>query len=240
MNFKTILACATLGLVLFSGRLNAAVESDIVGYQTIAMEAGKWYQFGCPFDSLDSDAVPTLATVFTTGFDAGDEAYIYSESAGSYTVTRTWGTPKAGGDATWLTARGKADDIELTPGHAIFIKKAVTNDVIVSGKVNATAVVDFGNTETTTWSQIVFPYPVDTDINDMKWEGLSNGDEVYVYDPVQGGYSSTRVWSAGNTADDVEMKWRTSRGKVTALKIPSGAAMFVYKKTAGKATLSLQ
>ena len=50
MNERRFLAGMALvaGVVLLNAPLNAAVESDVVGYTTMTMEAGKWYQVGNP------------------------------------------------------------------------------------------------------------------------------------------------------------------------------------------------
>ena len=241
MDMKKIITCAVLlsGVVFFNGRLNAQVESDIVGYTTITMEAGKWYQVGCPFATLDDGIAPSLTTMFSAGFAEGDVAYIFSQDDGTYTTTRTWGTP-ATGNATWLNARGKASDVELTFGQAVFIKKATASDVTFAGKVEASEVVSFGSASGATWSQIIFPYPVATDLNEMKWEGLTQGDTLHLYDPVQGTYVISRTWTVGKTADDSELKWRNSRGKDVETIIPSGSAMFIQKNAAGVATLSVK
>jgi hypothetical protein len=225
------IACAALAF-LCTAKLSAAVESDIVGYTTITMEAGKWYQVGCPFDGLDGDETLSLVSVFNVGFTEGDKAYIYADDNGTYEQPFTWGVPKNGGDATWLNARKVASDFSLNPGQAVFIHKAQTNDVTFAGKVDAKNVVTFGSEERLTWSQIIFPYPVATDINDMKWAGLSNNDKLYVYNTSNGTYDQPYTWKDG--------KWYNARGKVASAVLPVNAAMFIQKTTSGVATLSVE
>ena len=196
------------------------------------MEAGKWYQVGCPFNNLDESAIPSLVTIFNAGFGEGDKAYIYTEAKGSYEQPFTWGVPKKGGDATWLNARGAASDFTLKSGQAVFIYKAQTNTVTFAGKVDAENVVSFGSEAGSTWSQIIFPYPVDTDINDMKWAGLNNGDQLYVYNQTKGSYDQPYKWKDG--------QWYNARNKVVPAVIPVNAAMFIQKTSGGVATLSVE
>ena len=220
-----------------NGRLNAQVESDIVGYTTITMEAGKWYQVGCPFNALEDNTKVSLAKTFSTGFSTGDTVYIFSEVAGTYADVRTWGTSSAG-ETTWLNSRNKASDIELDAGTALFILKKTTADVVLAGKVSANEVVKFGSETTGSWAQIVFPYPTATDVNAMTWTGLQEGDELHIYDPVAGTYATTRYWSKGKTDD--ELKWRNSRKADVETIIPVGTAMFIRKINAGVATLTVE
>ena len=220
-----------------NGRLNAQVESDIVGYTTITMEAGKWYQVGAPFVALEDNAKVSLKKTFNTGFSAGDTVYIFSEAAGTYADVRTWGTASTG-ETTWLNSRGKPSDISLDAGAALFILKKTTEDVVLAGKVSANEVVQFGSATSGSWAQIVLPYPEPTDLNAMTWTGLQEGDELHVYDPDAGTYAITRYWSTGKT--DTELKWRNSRKADVETIIPVGTAMFIRKVNAGVASLTIE
>ena len=75
------LGCSTLCLWVVSflaSPTSAAVESDVVGYTTITMEAGKWYQVGNPFVALEEGGVIELNDGFGTGFATGDQLYLYN------------------------------------------------------------------------------------------------------------------------------------------------------------------
>jgi hypothetical protein len=77
MKFKTILACAVLGLVIFNGRLNAAVESDVVGYQTVEINK-EWTLMGVNFVDLENattDKIPVFS-LMSGDFGVGDQIQI--------------------------------------------------------------------------------------------------------------------------------------------------------------------
>ena len=123
MDMKKIITCAALlaGIAFFNGRLNAQVESDIVGYTTIAMEAGKWYQVGSPFVALDDTAsTQKINEVFTIGFSEGDSINILNTAAMEY-VAYYWKTSANG----WCTKRGTTPvDVKIPAGQALFVNKA--------------------------------------------------------------------------------------------------------------------
>ena len=117
MDMKKIITCAALlaGIVFFNGRLNAQVESAIVGYQTIEMKAGKWYMVGCPFVAL-SDETMTINDMMR-GFADGDELYVYDNAKSQYTYIRAWknGAWRVG------TADGTIATDSIEPGQGFFI-----------------------------------------------------------------------------------------------------------------------
>ena len=141
-----------------NGRLNAQVESDIVGYTTVTMEAGKWYQVGSPFVALEEGTTLKLNDVFTTGFGAGDTLQLYSSVNSSYTTYR-WNTYKNGW-ATNTSPVATLADVTLPVGQAVFINKKVDGDVILTGKVSAEEAVTFGNEAGSAWDQFVCVYQI--------------------------------------------------------------------------------
>ena len=149
-----------------------------------------------------------------------------------------WGTPKGGTEATWCTKRGAASDVDLALGASVFLQKKATSDVSLAGRVNEQASITFGRETGNSWAQVGLPVPQKMDVNDMKWEGLQEGDVLYVYDSAEQTYSVSRVWSKGKTEADSALKWRTKRGVASELIIDVGQSLFVNKISAGYATLS--
>ena len=107
---------------LLNAPLFAAVESDVVGYTTIEMQADKWYQVGSPFIPLTDGAEQTLNNTFTTGFSTNDQVYVYDPEMGSYKGPYVWGTAN-GQTGWWNTTTSSLTTTVLTPGQAFFIHK---------------------------------------------------------------------------------------------------------------------
>ena len=229
MDMKKIITCAALlaGIVFFNGRLNAQVESDIVGYTTVEMAAGKWYMVASPFVALDETTIPTLNDVFTTGFSNGDTASVWSTEMNQYTMY-TWNATKG----KWLTgSRPTAPEanVALTPGQAIFINKKTAGTVVVSGKVSTSEVVEFGSELGSAWSQIACVYPVTTKLNALNWEGLANGDTVSVWNSESDQYSMY-TWNT------TKGKWLTGSRPTSPeadVDLTPGQAVFINRKSAG-------
>ncbi len=242
MNKMRLSFCAALfaGLLTLNAPLEAAVESPVVGYTTKTMEGGKWYQFGVPFAPLDTENVPTLVSSFPGGFTDGDMAYVFEPASGAYLQPLTWCAGKDEDTTlTWRNRRLKETNPELPVGSAVFIKKATTSDVIVSGRVDATLSASFGNATQSAWAQIICPYPTSIALNDMNWTGLTAGEELYIFDTASGGYLQPLVYAAGKDAD-TEVKWRNRRLKESTLVIEPGQALFIHKVNAGIGSLSAQ
>ena len=209
-------------------RLDASVESDIVGYTTIQMDAGKWYQVGNPFVELDDGVAPTVNTVFSSGFSDGDRLYIYDSATSAYTTILTWRT--SNNVSGWYTRRGGLSNEELPYGHAVFISKIQSSAVTLKGKVSAEEAVVFGSDTQDTWSQICCVYPSSMSLNEMKWTGMTDGDKAYVYNPETAVYDTILTWRT----IDGSAGWRTRRGGLDNTVVSPGQAIFVYKQTAPK------
>lgn len=236
LNLIRTLGCSTLCLWVVSflaSPASAAVESDTVGYTTIKMEAGKWYQIGTPFVELEDGTVPTINTVFSEGFDDGDLAYILGPDA-TYLPTRQWLTYN--GETGWFNpATRKLDDMGLCAGQAVFFKKAVPGEVVLKGRVSATEEVPFGNESANSWSQIVRTYPNGPrSINEIEWTGVEDGDLLYIFSPEMGTYLPTRQWLTYNG----ETGWfNPATRKLDDQKFEPYQAFFINKKSSGEGVL---
>ena len=194
-----------------------------MGYTTIEMEAGKWYQIGTPFVELEEgEEVPTINSVFNSGFSDGDQAYIYNTARSGYAATLTWSDEKGG----WVNMLNRLATNEVPVGTAVFFKKQSTGTVTMKGKVSSTEITTIPGGA---WSQIVCVYPTAKRINEMNWTGLEVGDEAYIYDVERQAYRSVLTWQ-GSSWNNI-----LNRPDTTELKI--GQAIFIHKNSQGDGTL---
>ena len=224
MKVKHFLSGATLlsAALLLNAPLSAAVESDTVGYTTIEMQAGKWYQIGNPFVGLEKESLATLGKDFSSGFSAGDRIYVYDSSTSTYAKPVYW-NPTTN---SWGTLLGESVDINLKEGQAIFVYKATSGTVTLKGRVAIDTPVSVGAENGSAWAQIVCLYPGETALNELKWEGFNSGDRMYLYDSETSQYQTPVYWNAATqTWGDL---FGTPANDVT---LNPGQAMFIYKNT---------
>ena len=228
MKFKTILACAVLGLVIFNGRLNAAVESDIVGYTTISMEAGKWYILGNPFSALDGATTYRLNEAFGgQGFASGDVLYVLQES-GTF-IPHYWNVSKNG----WSTHKvlWKENTTDFSASTAVYLHKASAGELTFSGKVSFDA-VDVGAEAGNVWSLTSFVCPEAKTLSQYSWTGFSANDLLYTMD--KEGVFTPHYWNTSkNGWSTHKVLWKEDS---TVLNI--GQAVYLFKKSAGVGTIS--
>lgn len=216
MDMKKIIACAALvmGVVIFNGRLNAAVESDIVGYTTITTQAG-YNMMGCVFKGLGSETV-SLNDLLTGDFVAGDQVQLYVAATGGYTLYTYNAT------SGWMNGRVSADDRPVALGDSFWLYtpgREVT--VTVKGAVSAD---NFTYTSVQGLQMVASTLPLPLEINGATWTGLSNGDQIQVAN-TSGGYTIYTYSTATG-------KWM--QGRVPAdVTIPVGSSMWLNTATAG-------
>lgn len=223
-----ILACAALAS-LCTAKLSAAVESDIVGYTTITMEAGKWYMIGNPFVALDGADVASVNDVFKGDFASGDVLQLVDPITCKVTTLR-WNTALKAWAMTTRPNDTPAQDL-ITIGQAAYIKKAVKGSATFSGKVEVLD-LSVGNAETSSWTMASYVYPVEIDINEIEWEGLSSGDTVTLLKDD----STTELYRWNTTLKAWSMTTRPNDMPISR-KIKAGEAMYIYKKNAGVAKM---
>ena len=211
----------------------AAVESDVVGYTQIEMQAGKWYQIGNPFVALEEGASETVNEVFNNGFSEGDKLYVYNPETQGYDSPLSWGTvsPGAWGDENlW-----QVSNLIVPSGRAVFIQKVKDGIVTLKGRVSYNEISFFGSEDAASWNQVVCVFPTAMTLNEMQWEGLKEGDEAYIFNPERQGYNSPLTWSSAVTG--AEPKWSDlNLWSVDSTKLVPGQAIFVNKKSVGEAS----
>lgn len=204
MKFKTILAYATIftGMLFLNGRLNAAVESDVVGYSTVKI-TDKWTLLGVSFFGLsnsETDGDSIKINDFVSGdFSAGDEIHVkrgvsylfatWNETLGKWCDLGAFGAPSSTessivlekGDGLWLKTPGVGETITELP-------------ITLSGRavINTTATYNCASK----YHLMSLPIHSDVSINDasLTWTGFSQGDQIQI--PVGGGSYKFAGWNA--------------------------------------------
>ena len=138
MKVQHFLSGATLlsAALLLNAPLSAVVESDVVGYTTITMEAGKWYLLGCPFTPLNGETTTQINETFAgEGFASGDVLYTLTE-AGTY-KPYYWHQDES--NSGWSTHKvlWREDTTEYPITDAVYIRKTVNGEITFSGSVAA-------------------------------------------------------------------------------------------------------
>ena len=235
MNERRFLAGMALvaGVVLLNAPLNAAVESDVVGYTTMTMEAGKWYQVGNPFVELEGDGARQLNDAFGIGFSDGDMLYLYDNEAGIYRSPYVWVSDYNGQSGWFDMATGALAEVAINPGQPAFIHKAITGTPTFPGRVSSTTPTTFGSDGAKGyWAQIACVYPMPLKLQDIQWTGLKSGDALYTYRSERGAYSSPLLWMGEDTG--MTPGWYDqATGQLSTLLIEPGQSMFLSKQSGG-------
>ena len=230
MDMKKIITCAALlaGIVFFNGRLNAQVESDIVGYQTIEVTQTHTL-LGINFTNIGdkSDALSAidLNKVVSGDFMVGDQIQIPSGSG--YTLAgwngEKWVRMTAAGA---LTTR---DPATVTPGRGVWLytpnaseTSKVNVHLVGAVKLGATTTIDCG----TGFSIAASIAPAELDINTCTWSNMTLKDQIQI--PSGSGYAL-----AGWNGE----KWvrMTAAGALTTReppKVPMGSAFWLMTQSA--------
>ena len=228
MNAKRILACAALllGLLSFNAPLSAAVESDIVGYTTIEMQAGKWYLLGNPFVPLSNAETFSLNEVFHgDGFGNNDVLFTLSKS-GTF-------QPHYWRNGQWCTdVFGSIPANDRYPiTTAVYINKQADGSVQFSGKV-AVLEVKIGSEEGNEWSLTSLTFPANKKLADYTWTNFGANDVLYTLS--ENGEFQPHYWRNNKWCTDV---FGISEDE-TPLKI--GYALYINKQSAGLGSAKLK
>ena len=209
-------------------RLDASVESDIVGYTTIQMDAGKWYLLGNPFTALDGSATFKINEVYRdANFGASDILYTL-ESSGKFTP-HYWNATNNG----WSKHRvfWQEDVTDYSSSTAIYLKKTSVGELTFAGKVSSMK-VDVGTDEGNAWSLTAMTYPKESLLNEFAWENFSNGDLLYTMN--EDGDFTPHYWNAANNGwSKHRVFWNEDTEK---LKV--GQAVYLFKRSVGVGAIS--
>ena len=229
MNFKTILACAAL--LIGIGTATAAVESDIVGYQTVEVTNG-WTLLGVNFVGLEDASVneiPVLSLI-SGEFSAGEQIQI--PTANGYAIAE-W-NPAVN---AWCTvSRGKVtttpSTAKISAGAGFWLKSTATPEnpkvVQFAGKVYDGDEISVTLGQKYTIFSPLLPNEVAVNSDLLTWTNLEHGDQVQI--PTANGYE-VAGWNSTLS------KWCTiSRNKVTTtpstVAIKAGESIWVVSTNA--------
>ena len=208
--------------------LSAAVESDVVGYTTITMEAGKWYLLGNPFVALDGATTYKINEMFGgSGFQDEDVLYIL-ESSGKF-IPFYWNASHAGWSRHPVLWREDTADYPVT--SAVYLHKMSNGKLTFSGKV-ASIEIPVGTEEGNAWSLTSLVYPKSASLGEYTWEGFSNDDMLYTMS--DNGVFTSHYWNELKQGWSLHpILWREDS---TPLAI--GQAVYLLKRSAGTGTIS--
>ena len=211
--------------------LSAAVESDVVGYTTIEMQAGSWYLLGASFATLDGTSSYTVNEVFQSGdFATGDILYTL-DSSGLF-QPHYWNEQ----NAKWSKNRIALieDTTEYPISSAVYLQKMTEGQLIMSGKVEAFRLQLPHSDGATSVSLVALPYPQSLSLNEYNWTGFGSGDCLYTLN--DSGVFVPHYWN------EKEQKWSTNRlvmiDDTTPLKV--GQAVYLQKSSNGEGTVSVK
>ena len=203
--------------------LSAAVESDIVGYSTV--EAGSsWTLLGINFASLDDEGGQGDYSVqeISGNFQDGDEIQVWDETR--YT-TLFYFSSESMGTAGFYGDDGSLSTLRLTRGTAVWVKSSSLTHAILAGEV----VLDEGNPVkgTSGWSLFAAKTPQATAVNEFRFSGLTEGDEMQIWDGKQ--YVTLFYFPAETLG--VSGFYEDS-GVLSERKVPVGSGFWIKSKAA--------
>lgn len=198
MNAKRFISYAALlaGVLILNGRLNAAVESEIVGYTTVTTNQ-KWNLMAVSYVALDATGVDAVDSneLFSdvTGLVDGDMIQIPNGSGGynlAYwnSTKRQWCESDRETPCTWTAERGR--------GFWLYASQASDSTpvtVTAVGAVNLNKAADRLTTGFTIFSPAAPLGEVSVNHAAITWRGLSDGDVLQIPNGT-GGYNLA-YWS---------------------------------------------
>ena len=207
--------------------LTAAVESDIVGYTTIQMDAGNWYLLGNPFTALDGSTTFKLNDVYVgTGFQEGDVLYVLN---GTTFLPRYWNAKE--GKWSTNTLFYIEDTTNYPAKTAVYLKKSSPGAATFAGKVTSMK-IEVGSDKGNEWSLTALKYPGEVPLNEFKWDGFAKGDMLYTI--AADGTFVSHYWSEANNSWSLNALFPIE--DTTPLTI--GQGVYLLKKSAGTGTIS--
>ena len=229
MKVKHFLSGATLlsAALLLNAPLSAAVESDVVGYTTIEMQAGKWYILGNPFVALDDSSTYKLNDLFTgEGFHANDKLYLLTDGL---FVSFYWNDAHKGWSkhpVIW-----QEDSTEYPASTAVYLNKNSLGQFTFSGKVKVQP-IEIGEEDGNSWTLTALNYPAPSTLSEYEWSNFSTGDELYTLD-VDGVFTS-HYWNSSRKGwSKHPVIWQEDPKLLS-----SGEAVYLHKKSTGKGVIT--
>ena len=213
MNAKRFISYAALvaGVFILNGRLNAAVESDVVGYSKVTMKPG-YNMVGITYNGLDGKDVP-FTKAFSGDFADEDMVMVYSPTGyKSYVYAQ----------GTWYDATDfhpLTDDDCLAVGTTLWM--VIPNrevEVTFTGSVKADDTIVAANSGAT---MLVNPYPSAVALKDVSFgRSLTDDDQIQV--PKDGSSYDVYIYNGGTWYD------ATTFADAGMKEIPAGKAFWLF------------
>ena len=158
-------------------RLDASVESDIVGYSTVDKQS-TWTLLGINFVSLDktSQEAKTYSIQQITG-DFADGDMIQAWDGAKYTTVYYF-SEETMGKAGFYNSDATLSTLQIPCGAAIWVNSSAMTHAMVAGKVMTDSVSVEG---TAGWALFAASQPVDTPVNNLQFTGLLDGDMMQIW-----------------------------------------------------------
>ena len=240
-------------------------SANIVGYNTIEVESGKWYLLAPQFEDVSNAGQATidlLKTLKATGLVAqtyanrasASQIQVYNPQTMGYSY---WYYCKSGsGDAAvsqWRSSPAVPASFPVNVGCGIWLRvgdvESTGATITFNGQVKTadsfTINVGGDNGE---WNIIANPYPVPLTLNMLTTAGLTaqtyanrvNASQIQVYNPATEGYTYWYYCKSGS-GDAAVSQWRSSPGvpAETTQVVGVGGAFWIKAKEAGTLTFTL-
>lgn len=158
-----------------NGRLSAAVESDVVGYTTVALPLG-YSLVGLPFDSLNGKTSLSIQDISIENSQVGDVIQYWENDllqSATYRIRN--------GVSGWWKSFTELSTKTFSPGEGFWVRKNAEGNLTFSGKL-----VDLDKVTTITEAGkfvLISPkLPKEYAVNDILFEGISTGDQIQYWD----------------------------------------------------------
>ena len=223
-----------------------AVESQIVGYETKAIDAGAWYMIGCGFEKTDGQAfdIQEFITGQSTDWEAENCATIMVPTPEGGLITYQYLGIDSDEDenviGAWIKlGEGDPTSFPVEPGFSCWFTDP--NDVTITVAGAVTPAIVGGNEKVLladTWNMICNPFPMAVQMNgDAKFDctGLATDWEsencaTIMYPTSAGGLITYQYLGVDSDEDEnVIGAWiKLGEGDPTDMTLPSGSGFWIY------------
>jgi len=168
----------------------AQVPSNVVGYQTIGLNASTFKMVGVQFSDIGADTGLTLNELVTGNIPFGTQIQILKPSGTGYDyytyLEEAWDDNLGDFVTGWADGSEEIATVTLATGKAFWLKAPSACDVSLLGEVLGTNKPISATAKQ--FGMIANPYPITFTLNDISWTGLTYGDQVQVLKPSGSGY----------------------------------------------------
>lgn len=245
---------------------NADITScNTVGYNTVTVEAGKWYMLAPQFEDVANpgqDTIDLLKTLTTTGIKAqtyanrlkGSEIQVYNPATKGYTHYYYVQSGSGASAVTqWRSSPAVPSSFPVKVGSGVWLHvvelDGETATLTFNGQVkSATTFTKNVGGDNGEWDIISNPYPVALTLGMLTTEGLTaqtyanrlKGSEIQVYNPATSGYTHYYYVQSGSGASIVK-QWRNTPAAPadSTVLVGVGGSVWIHALDEGTLTFTL-